>query len=170
MALLMYTDLISVDELKTVALHKGPDSVLPTGTRGSSDEPAEPLRWRTAALLLSALLLCTALANIYKASRKTFWFDEIRTIPAAVDWESAVKFIGTDSNDLTMSAIRFLPLDVRPYREFVASQPRFLYSRAGDPWNWLPDRIRDDGYTSIPLPVHQDQALFMVERPAASKP
>jgi len=51
--------------------------------RETGSAQGNPLSRRTAILLLSALLAYAAVADIYKASRKVFWFDEICALSVA---------------------------------------------------------------------------------------
>ena len=57
-----------------------PDALLPAD-RSLAD--GGPLRGRTAAILILVLLLYSGITDLYKASRKPFWFDEVCSIAMA---------------------------------------------------------------------------------------
>jgi hypothetical protein len=82
-----------------------------------------------------------------------------------VDPPSAKRYIGTSSLDLNLIYLRdFLPVDVQAYAEFSGRHPSFLlYAELRDPWDWWPDRLRDDGRTLQPLLVEPNHVLYLVE-------
>jgi hypothetical protein len=88
-----------------------------------------------------------------------------------VDNESAIRFIQTDSLDVTVWAVsRLLHFDAQPYQPFADRYPRFLLvTQPGDTWTWLPDRLRSDGAVLKPLVVHEKQVLFLVELSRSSR-
>ena len=84
---------------------------------------------------------------------------------ALVDPQSAARYIGTDNMDVNLIDLRaILPVNVRDYVEFSGQHPNFLlYAQLGDPWSWLPSRLRDDGRTLQPLLLEPNHVLYLVK-------
>jgi nitrate reductase gamma subunit len=89
-----------------------------------------------------------------------------------VDPSRVLHYLRTDAVDIDLLLLsRLLPLNVQTFSAFAPQHSRFLlYSRSGDEWSWLPDRLKDDGDVVKPILVHQDHTLFLVELRTSALP
>jgi len=72
-----------VGQSKIVSTHPRAGFVVPASAPVSATARPELISRRTATLLFAVFILYTGLAEIYKASRKPFWFDETLTVLVA---------------------------------------------------------------------------------------
>jgi hypothetical protein len=87
-----------------------------------------------------------------------------RRLVALIDPASAVLYVGNDSVDKGMLALRpLIPLDAYDFSQFAATHRSFLlYSNASD-FDWLPMRLLQDGDTMRLLAAQENGSLYLVE-------
>ena len=93
-------------------------------------------------------------------------------LPASylVDPEAAVSLIGTDSADRHLARLALIhrPLSVSAADTFLQRNPRFLMYAGSGGWEWLPQRLRQDGYRIVPVGSGgPGRTLYLVDQPTA---
>jgi hypothetical protein len=79
-----------------------------------------------------------------------------------VDPVSAIAYVGSDSVDRQMLALRCcLPLQVDEFQNFALEHSSFLLYSDGAVFDWWPRRLRRDGYRLELLAVENGQTLYL---------
>lgn len=83
------------------------------------------------------------------------------------DPPAALRYTGTDSVDRALPILAaYLPLSVEAFATFAGSHSRFLVLSNGDArWDWWPARLRDTGYSLMPVARVNGDTILLVTRP-----
>jgi 4-amino-4-deoxy-L-arabinose transferase-like glycosyltransferase len=81
-----------------------------------------------------------------------------------VDVPQAIRYLRTDSMDLSLLALRpYLPLQVYEYSQFASAHPMFLLYSNRDGNDWWPTRLtRDEHFLSV-VALEQNHTLYLVK-------
>ena len=87
-----------------------------------------------------------------------------RRVVALVDPASAVFYLGNNSVDKGMLALRqLIPLNVYDFSQFAATHRSFLLYSNGSDFDWLPSRLLQDGDTMRLLADEEYGSMYLVE-------
>lgn len=87
-----------------------------------------------------------------------------RRLVALVDPASANRYVGNDSVDKGMLALRpLMPLDLYDFSQFAAAHRSFLLYSNDSPFDWLPIRLLQEGDTMRLLADQDYGAMYLVE-------
>jgi hypothetical protein len=85
-------------------------------------------------------------------------------IVALVDPTNAVTYIGTDSADQVLLALRsFAPVAAQDFASFAVEHPVFLLYSNGSQFDWWPERLSHDGHRLQLLAGRGREAMYLVE-------
>ena len=87
-----------------------------------------------------------------------------RRLVAIVDPANADRYVGNDSVDKGMLALRpLIPLDLYDFSQFAAMHRSFLLYSNDSPFDWLPIRLLQEGDTMRLLADQDYGAMYLVE-------